>query len=121
MQMGIGIDLVSHEEVRDAVRRHGRRYLERVYTRRELEECRGDASRLAVRFAAKEAAMKALQRQHEAIAWHSIELRGAKRGSPSLELTGAAAALAHRRGLRTFSVSLTQTTTSAAAVVLAQG
>ncbi len=120
MQIGIGIDLVDHEEVRVSVRRHGRRYLERVYTRLELQECAGEASRLAARFAAKEATMKALRGQEEPVDWRSIELRQGESGGPSLELSGQAAALARRRGVTSFAVSVTQTTTTAAAVVLAR-
>lgn len=120
MNVGIGIDFVDHEEVRRAMQVHGRRYLERVYTRRELQECAGDAPKLAARFAVKEATMKALRGPDEPIDWRSIELRHGESGAPWLQITGAAAGLARGQGLGVFSVSVTQTSSSAAAVVLAQ-
>ncbi len=121
MNIGIGIDLVSHQEVRDSVLTHGERYLERVYSEPELQACAGRTPRLAARFAVKEATMKALRWGDEPIDWRSIEFRQSAHAAPSLELSGAAAALARQRGLRCFSVSVTQTTTTATAVVLALG
>jgi holo-[acyl-carrier protein] synthase len=120
MAIRIGFDLVRAEEVEESVRLHGDRYLHRVYTEDELQDCGSSARRLAARFAAKEAAMKALGRADEGIPWRSIGVERGASGRPSLKLTGAAADLARRRGVRELSVSLTHQKSVAVAVVLAE-
>ena len=118
MPIAVGIDLVGHDEIAEALRR-GDRYLRRIYTDEELDVC-GDSPRLlAGCFAAKEATMKALSRTDQPIPWRSIELRMRRGSQPSLELTGAAASLAQERGVTRLSVSVTHGAHSAAAVVLA--
>jgi holo-[acyl-carrier protein] synthase len=116
----VGIDLVAVEEVREALARHGGRYLERVYTPTELRECGTDERRLAARFAAKEATMKALGRTDEPIPWCAIGVRTDASGTPTLELTGAAAELARQRGVTGLNLSFSLKRRLAAAVVLAQ-
>ena len=61
MTIGVGIDMVAIDEVRESLRSHGERYLNRIYTEAELRDWRTDARRPAARFAAKEATMKAPQ------------------------------------------------------------
>jgi holo-[acyl-carrier protein] synthase len=117
----IGFDLVGVEEVENSLRLHGQRYLKRVYTDVELRDCGTAAECLAARFAAKEATMKALGRDDEAVAWRSIGVQVDASGDPSLELTGAALELARRRGITGFSVSLMSERSVAAAIVLAAG
>lgn len=120
----MGIDLVSVQSVEESVRTHGERYLERVYTEREVSECSTsagvDSERLAARFAAKEAALKVLRPQGEGISWRAIEVRRDPLGWVDLELTGRAAALAARTGLTGFAVSLTHEAGLASAVVVSE-
>jgi holo-[acyl-carrier protein] synthase len=118
MPIAVGIDLVGHDEIAEALRR-GDRYLRRIYTDEELDACGTNPNLLAACFAAKEATMKALSRTDQPIPWRSIELRMRRGSQPSLELTGAAATLAERRGVTRLSVSVTHSSHSAAAVVLA--
>jgi holo-[acyl-carrier protein] synthase len=118
MPIAIGIDLVSYEEIDETLRR-GDRYLRRIYTDEELDSCGANPRLLAACFAAKEATMKALSRTDQPIPWRSIELRMRRGSQPSLELTGAAASLAHERGVTGLSVSVTHSSHSAAAIVLA--
>jgi holo-[acyl-carrier protein] synthase len=120
MATRVGIDLVDIDEVNAALKTHGQRYLVRVFTDEERRECGQDAHRLAARFAAKEATMKALDRGDQAIPWRSIGVRRTASGRPLLELSGAAAELARRRGITELSVSLTHERSSAAAVVVAE-
>ncbi len=119
----IGIDLVSVNAVAAALEAHADRYLDRIYTPAEVDDCRTpagiDPQRLAARFAAKEATIKALAPGGEAIPWNSISVRRAASGAPALELTGAAAEQADRQGLDEFAVSLTHEEGLAAAVVIA--
>ena len=118
MSVQIGFDLVEIDEVRDAVRDYGDPYLTRVYTNDELRYCGHDAARLATRFAAKEALIKALQPQDDPLPWKSIAVRQTPRG-PQLELIGAAASLAERLGVQDLSLSLVSRQSTAAAVVVA--
>lgn len=120
MSIGVGIDLTSPDEVRDSIRRFGDRYLKRVYTAGELRDSGGDPSRLAARFAAKEATNKAL-RAPDRLPWQSIEVQRGLTGAPELALTGAAEVLAAQRGCQRLAVSLTHERGHAAAVVVAEG
>ena len=118
MPIAVGIDLVAHDEIAEALRRRDR-YLRRIYTDVELDVCGDNPRLLAACFAAKEATMKALHRADKPLPWRSIELRMRPGSQPSLELTGAAASLALERGVTHLSVSVAQTGHSATAVVLA--
>ncbi len=110
-------------EVREAVEAHGERYLERVYTADELRDCMRDnaldPSRLAARFAAKEAAMKVLREGDEALPWSSISVTKEPAGRPRLRLTGDAQELARASGVGELDVSLTHERDYAAAAVIA--
>jgi holo-[acyl-carrier protein] synthase len=120
MPFEVGIDLVSHEELEEMVQLHGARYLERIYTEQELADCGGDLRGLAVRFAAKEATVKALRLGDEPLHWRGIGVHTDRTGRPSLRLTGAVQELARKAGVTELSVSLTHERHFAAAVVLAE-
>jgi holo-[acyl-carrier protein] synthase len=120
----VGIDMVSIDAVEDSIRVHAERYLGRVYTRTELDDCRFadgtyDVPRLAARIAAKEAVLKVLRVDDEGIPWRAIGVRRDDCGRPSIELSGAAEALAHERGIETLELSLTHAGPFATAVVVA--
>lgn len=125
MAIRIGLDLVSVESVGASLTGpHREHYLERIYTAREVDDCRGpsgriEAERLAARFAAKEAAIKALPGAGEGIRLTSIEVRTAPSGEVDLELSGRAAELAERSGVSALALSLTHEAGFAAAVVIA--
>ncbi len=120
MAISVGIDLVEIDEIRESLRLHGTRYLDRIYTEMEQRECGRSARRLAARFAAKEATMKALRIADEAVAWRSIEAAQDETGRPSIRLTGEAAEHAERRGILSLDLSLTLRRSSAMAVVVAE-
>jgi holo-[acyl-carrier protein] synthase len=124
MALHVGIDLVSVETVRDAVRDHADRYLTRIYTGAELEDCTNAQGlileRLAARFAAKEAAVKVLRPSDEAIPWQTIRVVRDPAGWVSLELTGRAAKIAEEKGLGGFALSIAHETEYATAVVIAE-
>jgi holo-[acyl-carrier protein] synthase len=111
-RLRIGIDLVDVGDVRDSLRVHGERYLQRIFTEREIEDCRGRPERLAERFAAKEAALKVLREADEPIPWREIEVDG-----ETLRLSGRAAELAAELQL---AVSSSHEGPVAAAVVVAR-
>jgi holo-[acyl-carrier protein] synthase len=114
------MDLIDTDEVRESLRLHGERYLERVYTEREAAECGRNPRQLAARFAAKEATMKVLRTGDEPLPWRSIGVHRTADGGLAIELDGAAAALAERRGLGELSVSVTHRRSLVAALVLTQ-
>jgi holo-[acyl-carrier protein] synthase len=123
MQLRVGTDVVSVETVRASIAEHGDHYLQRVYTERELDDCRGsrgiDEERLAGRFAAKEAALKVLRPGEEGIPWSSIEVRRQPQGWVELSLSGPAAELAQRDGVQNLSLSIAHEAGIATAVVVA--
>jgi holo-[acyl-carrier protein] synthase len=120
----VGIDLVRVSAVREAFAQHGERYLQRVFTEREVADCGGpgrpDLLRLAARFAAKEAALKALRAGDAAVPWPAVEVVRGEDGAPELELHGVAADLAAAAGIAGLAVSLTHEDEYASAVVVAE-
>lgn len=125
MILGIGIDLVDLERLRGVIARHGDRFVGRILTGAERAFCEAhvdQAPHVGARFAAKEAAVKALGTGvAEGISWRDIEIVRAGNGAPSLELHGPARQAADRRGVRNIHVSLTHDRTTAAAVVVLEG
>ena len=114
-----GIDLIEIERVERALARHPS-LAARIFTpgERAFAESRARPGRhLAARFAAKEAALKALGLG--GLRLHEVEVEGGGNTSPSLRLHGSAATVAHERGAQ-LDVSLTHTRELAAAVVVAR-
>jgi phosphopantetheine--protein transferase-like protein len=120
---GVGIDTVDVDRFRAVLaRRPG--VAGRLFTAGELAyagRSADPAPRLAARFAAKEAAMKALGVGLGAFGFHDVEVTRAESGEPSLRLTGTAAQLASQRGVEKWWLSLTHTALVAQAMVLAEG
>jgi holo-[acyl-carrier protein] synthase len=120
VSVAVGIDLVAIDEVRESLRAHGERYLNRIYTEAEQRECGADPRLLAARFAAKEATAEALRLRDEGFSWRSIGVARDGNGSMSMQLTGEAAALAEQRGVLYLDLSLTVRHALAMAVVIAE-
>jgi holo-[acyl-carrier protein] synthase len=124
MPLRVGVDLVSVGEVEESVRMHADRYLTRIYTDRELDDCRTsagiDSARLAARFAAKEAALKVLRPRDVGIPWRAIEVVRDPSGFVELELHGPAAELAAAAGIESLAVSFTHESGFASAIVAAE-
>lgn len=114
-----GVDLVEISRIGDALGRWGERFLYRIWTEREIAACRGRHRELAARFAAKEAASKALGTGIVGIIWREMEVLSDRRGKPLLFLHGQARARAEELGLNTWAVSLTHTRDLACALVVA--
>lgn len=119
MILKTGIDIIEIGRIKAALERHGERFLKRVFTELEIFECRGRAEALAVRFAAKEAASKALGTGIGPIAWRDVETLHKWSGEPYLVLHGAAEKIAKERGLEVWAVSLSHSRENAIAVVVA--
>ena len=117
-----GVDLIEIQRVRTAVVRHGYRFLARVYTPLELAQSRGRFESLAGKFAAKEAAAKALGTGvwRNGIVWTDIEVhKNLATGEPTLLLHNAAAVRAAQIGLSAWSLSISHDRTHAIAFVVA--
>jgi holo-[acyl-carrier protein] synthase len=116
-----GVDIVEISRIETILERHGERFLQRVYTERELAYAKGRLSALAARWAAKEAAAKALGTGIGQVSFQEIEVVCDKQGKPDLVLHGNAAQLAARLHLDQFALSLSHTADYAVAFVVAQG
>jgi holo-[acyl-carrier protein] synthase len=121
MKLSSGIDLIEIQRIRKALDRHGERFLKRIFTESEIRQARGSAPELAARFAAKEAASKALGTGIGPISWVDVETLSEPSGKPVLHLHGRARTIAEYLGYQTWSVSLTHAREMAAAVVVCLG
>lgn len=118
MTGAIGVDLIEVERVARVLARHGERFSRRVFTAGELAYCAGRAPELAARFAAKEAAAKALGTGIGEVGWHELEVVRSASGRPALRLHGAARTLAAKQGLGDPLLSLSHTRQHAIAFVV---
>ena len=121
MKLATGVDLIEIARIEEVVARHGKHYLERIYTPAELEQCGKRAESLAGRFAAKEAAAKALGCGIGDVAWQDIEILGDEQNAPKLTLHGTALKMANELGLTTWSVSISHSQSHSVAMVVAIG
>jgi holo-[acyl-carrier protein] synthase len=124
VRLSVGVDVVSVAEVSDTLDRFGERYVRHTFTMDEAAYCRAAsgsaaAERFAVRFAAKEAAVKALQPRRRWTDWSAIEVQRSKSGRCALILRREAASLAGRRGIERLELSMSHDGDHAVAVVVA--
>jgi len=122
MVLGIGTDLAEVGRIGKSVERFGERFLARVYTQNERTYAMRKANwpeRLAARFAAKEAGMKAIGTGLSGgVSWQHFEVANEPSGRPTLRLSGAALKVADAMGVKRISLSLTHTKEMAMAVVI---
>jgi holo-[acyl-carrier protein] synthase len=123
--LGIGIDLLETARMRRALDRSGDRFVSRVFTEAEAAYCRRQRrpeQRFAVRFAAKEAFLKALGTGWSGgISWRDVEVDRKLGGAPRILLAGRAAEIASRKGVERIHLSLTHLAETVAAVVVIEG
>lgn len=122
MIVSIGIDIIEVARIREVLLRTPR-FTERVFTRAEREYCdsRGvvAAQHYAARFAAKEAALKALQTGWRGgISWHDVEVSARQSGAPYLIFTGEVLAVYEKFGATATHLSLSHTSEHAIAQVI---
>jgi len=119
---GIGIDLAEVDRIREAIERHGRRFIDRIYTPSEIAYVERKANRYeryAARFAAKEAGMKAIGTGWKrGVRWQDFEVINLASGRPTLQLHGAAAKIAEGLGVRNIALSITHTAREGMAIVI---
>lgn len=124
MVVGLGTDLIEIARVQQSLDRFGKRFMEKVFTDSEIAYCQRKkhaAESFASRFAAKEAAAKALGTGiSRGITWREIEVRREAGEPPTLHLNGRAAERAAVMGVRNIQLSLTHSQEIAMAVVIAE-
>jgi holo-[acyl-carrier protein] synthase len=125
MILGTGIDLAEVARIREAIGRHGDRFVRRIYTVAEIAYVESKANRFeryAGRFAAKEAGMKAIGTGWKrGVRWQDFEVFNLPSGRPTLRLHGEAARIAEKMGVTTVSLSITHTAELGMAHVILEG
>lgn len=108
--LGIGVDLVENDRMREVLDRHGEHFKARVFCEAERAYCESKAApwrHYAGRFAVKEAVSKAFGTGiGEHLSWLDVEVSADERGAPRVCLKGAGEAMAHRMGVARVQVSL---------------
>lgn len=122
MIVGLGVDITEVDRIEAAIARRGRAFLERLFTPSEIRYCekhRNRAERFAGRFAAKEAAMKALGTGWaRGVRWVDIEVVREPSGKPTLKLSGKTRAIADGLGVKNIAVTITHDGNTALAQVI---
>jgi holo-[acyl-carrier protein] synthase len=120
--VGLGLDIAEIDRITAALTRHGAAILERLYTPTEVAYCESHKNkfeRYAARFAAKEAAMKALGTGWtRGVRWRDIEVANAPGGKPTLRLQGVAREFAEKLGVKNISLTITHSGNLALAQVI---
>jgi holo-[acyl-carrier protein] synthase len=122
MIVGTGIDIAEVDRIAASIERFGRRFLERVFTPEEIRYCDSKANkaeRYAGRFAAKEAAMKAIGTGwHRGVTWQDIEVVRVPGGRPTMAFHGKAAEFFRKLSAVRAHLSITHTKELAMAQVI---
>jgi len=125
MIVGTGIDIAEVPRVGQSIERFGERFLRRVFTEEEIRYCDSKANRVeryAARFAAKEAAMKALGTGwNRGVRWRDIEVLRQPGRRPTIRFHGVAAEFAERLGTKNIALSISHTPEHAIANVILEG
>ena len=125
MIVGMGIDVAEVPRIRAVIEGQGERFLRRVYTLDEVAYCeqfKNKYERYAGRFAAKEAAMKALGTGwRRGVRWVDFEVVREKGGRPTIRLDGEAKKIAEELGVKRIALSITHTEAQALAQVIFEG
>ena len=118
MSVSVGVDIVEIERIKKAVSVYNDVFLTRVYTNTELNYCKNKPSRLAARFAAKEAVMKVLGIGALGMNWREIEVVSTENGPPEIQLYGKIKDKASVIGITGLSLSLSHEKKYAVACVI---
>ena len=125
MIIGTGVDLCEVPRIRKSIERFGTKFIERIFTAREIAYVERKANkfeRYAARFAAKEAGMKAIGTGwRRGVTWHDFEVTNLPSGKPTLAFHGVAEKFAQKLGVKNVSLSMTHTTEMAMAMLILEG
>ena len=122
MIVGTGIDIAEVHRIHQSIERFGSRFLERIFTEAEMRYCDSKANRVeryAARFAAKEAAMKALGTGwNYGVRWRDCEVVRKPGGRPTMQFHGTAGEFAAKLGVKNTALSISHTEEQAIALVI---
>lgn len=125
MIVGTGIDIAEVARIRQSIERFGQRFLQRVFTGAEIRYCDSKANRYerySARFAAKEAAMKALGTGwSHGVRWQDCEVTRMPGGRPTMTFHGKAGEFAAKLGVKNAALSISHTAEQAIAQVILEG
>jgi holo-[acyl-carrier protein] synthase len=125
MILGTGVDIAETARIEQGLERHGDRFIKRLFTPAEIAYCekfKNRAERYAARFAAKEAAFKALGTGwRNGVRWLEVEVTHRPSGKPELLLSGRAAELARILGVTRTEISLSHSDRYVVAQVIFEG
>ena len=113
-----GIDIIEIKRIEHVASRYKSRFLNRIYTKHEIEYCNFRAPQLATRFAAKEAVMKALGTGVRGLKWKDIEVLSKRGMAPQINLKDSALNIAKIQNIHSLSVSLSHSEEYAIASVI---
>lgn len=116
--IAVGVDIIEIDRIEQAALTWQGSFLKRIYTDSELETAGNQSASLAIRFAAKEAVMKALGTGTKGIGWKDIEVLANSDGAPFVQLYGRACDKAKAIGLTRFSISMSHSKQYAVAMVI---
>jgi len=120
----VGIDIVQVSRIEESLRQFGDRFMSRLYSAAEIAYAKSapplTTRRLAARFAAKEATLKALQLTDRGIDWRELEVSRSPTGECEMRLHGAAKRAAAEVGIRPIALSLTHEGDYAGAILIAE-
>jgi holo-[acyl-carrier protein] synthase len=118
---GIGVDIVEIERFKNTLQKHPR-VLNRLFTPKEQQYCLSrkiSYRHFAVRFATKEAVLKAFGTGRRGVGWKDVEVVRMESGSPQIELHNSALDLINAKGIKEVKVSLSFSHNSAIAMAVA--
>ena len=122
MIVGTGIDIAEVPRIAASIARFGDRFLHRIFTESEIRYCESKANRVeryAARFAAKEAAMKAIGTGwNQGVTWRDVEVCRQPGSRPTIAFHGKAAEFAAKLGVIHIALSLSHTEAYALAQVI---
>ncbi|SHK35880.1 holo-[acyl-carrier-protein] synthase [Anaerobranca californiensis DSM 14826] len=121
MIIGVGVDIVEITRIAKILAGRGDKFLQRIFTGKELEVMPLKPATVAGRFAAKEAVVKALGVGIGLISWQEIEIIKDKLGKPKVKLTGKALKRAKVLGIAKIHLSISHSKTQAVAYVIGEG
>ena len=113
-----GIDIIEIDRIQNVLIKHPERFLRKIFTKYEINYCRGRATQLAARFASKEAAMKALGTGIRGVGWREVEVQRLRSGKPYIILHGRAKKRAESMGIKKIELSISHSKKLATAMVI---
>jgi holo-[acyl-carrier protein] synthase len=123
--VGLGIDITEVDRIQKSIEQFGDKFKKRVFTPAEITYCethRNPYERFAARFAAKEAAMKALGTGWtHGVRWVDLEVVRMRSGRPTLVLHGQSGEIAAHLGVKNISLTITHSGNTALAHVIFEG